>query len=166
MNAESAILDEGVKRTVRYAVRRVPSNLLEDATQEAFLAVIEASGRFDEGAGVKIRSFVQYRVCGRVQDFLRKEDPLTRAQRKRVRAGIDTPVNMVGLDVAERMSGSTSLGGGYRCSRVVEGVESHPAPRDRQTALGGYGPHGCGWRDPKVSWTSMANSATSVAENT
>jgi len=50
------------------------------------LGLIEAVDRFDQTRGLKFRTYAQHRIRGAMQDFLRDEDPLSRTERRRVRA--------------------------------------------------------------------------------
>ncbi len=51
------------------------------------LEVIKALARFDPSRGVKLNSFVNQRAHGAAIDLIRKQDPLTRGQRRKVESG-------------------------------------------------------------------------------
>jgi RNA polymerase sigma factor (sigma-70 family) len=42
--------------------------------------------RFDQTRGLKFKTYAQHRIWGAMQDFVRDEDPLSRTERRRVRA--------------------------------------------------------------------------------
>jgi RNA polymerase sigma factor (sigma-70 family) len=50
------------------------------------IGLIRAVDRFDQTRGLKFRTYAQHRIWGAMQDFLRDEDPLSRTERRRVRA--------------------------------------------------------------------------------
>lgn len=81
------ILTPRTKRMVEIMVRTmaIPSQDQDDATQEAWLGVIDAASRFD--GRCQLVAFAQHRVRGRILDWQRAEDPLTRDHRRKVKAG-------------------------------------------------------------------------------
>jgi RNA polymerase sigma factor for flagellar operon FliA len=70
------------------------------------IGLIHAVDRFDQARGLKFRTYAQHRIWGAMQDFLRDENPLSRTERRRVRAsapalsatGYGTPPATVSLD--------------------------------------------------------------------
>jgi RNA polymerase sigma factor for flagellar operon FliA len=70
------------------------------------IGLIQAVDRFDQARGLKFRTYAQHRIWGAMQDLLRDEDPLSRLERRRVRAsapalsatGHGTPPATVSLD--------------------------------------------------------------------
>ena len=69
-----------------------------DVLQEAALGYLRAMERFDPARGLKPQTLGARRARGAVLDYLREIDPLTRGQRKRVKAGAPSPVVILGLD--------------------------------------------------------------------
>jgi RNA polymerase sigma factor (sigma-70 family) len=63
----------------------VPSYLLEDARQEAYIGIIKASNNYD--GRCKFRTFAEFRARGAVSDYLRREDFVKRAGRDKIKAG-------------------------------------------------------------------------------
>jgi RNA polymerase sigma factor (sigma-70 family) len=86
-----------VNKIARRLRRRVPPCItLDDLTSAGTIGLIKAVDRFDASRGLKFRSYAQHRVMGAMLDFLREEDPLSRAER-RVRksaAMCDSPVTI------------------------------------------------------------------------
>jgi RNA polymerase sigma factor for flagellar operon FliA len=85
---ESAIVQnlDIVNSLARRLRRRVPPCVtLDDLTSAGTIGLIKAVDRFDGSRGLKFRSYAQHRVMGAMLDFLREEDPLSRAERRRVR---------------------------------------------------------------------------------
>lgn len=88
MDREAAILS--LRPRIKWHMRRysnLPSGLPEDLRQQAWLGAIEAVDKFDPRRGVKLSTLADRLIAGRIIDCLRKVDPLTRADRKKVRAG-------------------------------------------------------------------------------
>lgn len=77
-------------RRINFLVRSLPQELREDARQEAWVGILKARGRFDSGKGASSTTYAGIRACGAVRDFARREDPLTRRQRREVREGLWT----------------------------------------------------------------------------
>lgn len=76
-------------------VRRVTDRMLgglpasvdaQDLYAEGHLGLIEAIERFETGRDVKFETFAQWRIKGAVQDYLRRQDWLSRATRDRLKA--------------------------------------------------------------------------------
>jgi RNA polymerase sigma factor (sigma-70 family) len=96
-----------VTRIARRFQRRVPPCVtFDDLASAGMIGLIHAVDRFDQTRGLKFRSYAQHRIWGAMQDFLRDEDPLSRTERRRVRAsapalsatGYGVPPATVGLD--------------------------------------------------------------------
>jgi RNA polymerase sigma factor (sigma-70 family) len=68
--------------------RRVvpPCVTFDDLASAGTIGLIQAVDRFDQTRGLKFRTYAQHRIWGAMQDFLREEDPLSRTERRRVRA--------------------------------------------------------------------------------
>jgi RNA polymerase sigma factor (sigma-70 family) len=76
-----------VKRTARRFQRRVPPCVtFDDLASAGMIGLIQAVDRFDQTRDLKFRTYAQHRIWGAMQDFLRDEDPLSRTERRRVRA--------------------------------------------------------------------------------
>jgi RNA polymerase sigma factor (sigma-70 family) len=66
--------------------RRLPRGVaLDDLVSAGTLGLIDAVDRFDETRGVALSTYAQHRITGAMIDFLRGEDPLSRADRRRMR---------------------------------------------------------------------------------
>ncbi len=63
-----------------------PSVTLEDLVSAGTIGLIQAVDRFDPALGFKFATFAKHRIRGAMLDFLRGEDPLSRAERQRVSA--------------------------------------------------------------------------------
>ena len=96
-----------VNRIARRFQRRVPPCVtFDDLASAGMIGLIHAVDRFDQTRGLKFRTYAQHRIWGAMQDFLRDEDPLSRTERRRVRAsapalsatGHGTPPATVSLD--------------------------------------------------------------------
>jgi RNA polymerase sigma factor for flagellar operon FliA len=105
----AAILQEIdlVNRAARRIQRRVPPCVtFDDLASAGMIGLIQAVDRFDQTRGLKFRTYAQHRIWGAMQDFLRDEDPLSRTERRRVRAsapalsatGYGIPPTTVSLD--------------------------------------------------------------------
>jgi RNA polymerase sigma factor (sigma-70 family) len=86
------------RRVVRISALFAPAWEREDARQEAWLAICEAAPRYREGDGHKFTTFCRPRVKGALKDFGRRNDPLSRDQRRK---GEATPVH---VDIAEALN--------------------------------------------------------------
>ena len=76
-----------VNRIARRFQRRVPPCVtFDDLASAGMIGLIHAVDRFDQTRGLKFRTYAQHRIQGAMQDFLRDEDPLSRTERRRVRA--------------------------------------------------------------------------------
>jgi RNA polymerase sigma factor (sigma-70 family) len=76
-----------VNRIARRFQRRVPPCVtFDDLASAGMIGLIHAVDRFDQTRGLKFRTYAQHRIWGAMQDFLRDEDPLSRTERRRVRA--------------------------------------------------------------------------------
>ena len=66
--------------------RRVPPCVtFDDLVSAGTIGLVQAVDRFDESRGLQFQSYARHRIQGAMLDFLREEDPLTRAERRRVR---------------------------------------------------------------------------------
>jgi len=108
-NRDAAILQnlDLVNRIAKRLQRRVPPSItFDDLTSAGMIGLIQAVDRFDQSRGLQLRTYAQHRICGAMRDFLRDEDPLSRSERRRVRAsapvlsatGYGIPPATVGLD--------------------------------------------------------------------
>jgi len=76
-----------VNRIARRIQRRVPPCVtFDDLASAGMIGLIHAVDRFDQTRGLKFRTYAQHRIWGAMQDFLRDEDPLSRTERRRIRA--------------------------------------------------------------------------------
>ncbi len=100
-----------LESTVNYYVARyapcIPSRLIEDLRQSAWVGAIRAANRFDASCGVALRTYADRLVRGAVKDFLRGEDPLSRDHRRDVKAGLAEAPTHLELDapVADHREG-------------------------------------------------------------
>lgn len=85
-----------LNRLMKRAVAHAPYHLREDAQQEAAIGLWEAEQRYNGTASME--TFAAYRMRGRVSDFLRREDPLSRDERAKVKAGTKDAPRHVQLD--------------------------------------------------------------------
>ena len=108
---EEAVEAKPVQEMVQHQMRlaHIPPDLLEDARQEAWIGVLEATQRYN--GSTKIRTFASHRCSGRIKDFMRREDPLTRGQRKKVQAGEAEPVQILSTSLLTDHECWTQLGG-------------------------------------------------------
>lgn len=68
--------------------RRVNGHVrLEDLIGEGTLGLIEAVNRYEPKRHVSLMTYANHRIKGAMLDYLRREDPLTRQQRKDVNEG-------------------------------------------------------------------------------
>jgi RNA polymerase sigma factor for flagellar operon FliA len=76
-----------VNRIARRFQRRLPPCVtFDDLASAGVVGLIQAVDRFDQTRGLKFKTYAQHRIWGAMQDFLRDEDPLSRTERRRVRA--------------------------------------------------------------------------------
>ena len=90
--------------------RRAPESVdLDDLIAAGTEGLIQASQRFDEGAGVPFACFAQRRVRGAILDVLRAEDHLSRTDRRRARESVEErlphPAARVALDDGPEIAG-------------------------------------------------------------
>ncbi len=86
-----------VKLLARRAAYKTPGNLYPDLLSVAWIGAIEAVDRFNPNMGVKLSTFTGRRITGSILDYLRRQDLLTRGQRKRVKTGEDMDLLQVEL---------------------------------------------------------------------
>jgi RNA polymerase sigma factor (sigma-70 family) len=93
-------LDLVNKLARRLRPRVPPCVTLDDLISAGTIGLIGAVDRFDASRGLKFRSYAQHRIMGAMLDFLRGQDPLSRAERRRVRESADPlqPPVTVSLD--------------------------------------------------------------------
>jgi len=82
----------------RLQCRLPPCVTLDDLTSAGTIGLIEAVERFDSSRGLKLRSYAQHRIWGAMLDFLRREDPLSRGERRRIRHSDSTAPVTISLD--------------------------------------------------------------------
>jgi RNA polymerase sigma factor (sigma-70 family) len=88
-----------VNNLARRLQSRVPPCVtFDDLTSAGTIGLIEAVQRFDSTRGLKLRSYAQHRIWGAMLDFLRSADPLSRSERRRVRASNETGSTTISLD--------------------------------------------------------------------
>lgn len=77
---------EGEVRLIAYQlIRRLPANVeVTDLIQEGLIGLCEGYQDFDPSQGA-FKNFFKYRVLGRMLDFLRRADHLSRSERRRVK---------------------------------------------------------------------------------
>lgn len=86
---EATILEnlDLVNRIARSLISRLPPCVtLDDLTGAGMVGLIQAVDRFDRTRGLEFSTYARHRIRGAMQDFLRGEDPVSRAERKRLRA--------------------------------------------------------------------------------
>jgi RNA polymerase sigma factor (sigma-70 family) len=65
------------------AAIRLPAHIeLDDLVQEASIGLLQAASRFDPSRGLSFATLARHRIDGAVLDYLRREDPLSRRQRR------------------------------------------------------------------------------------
>lgn len=79
--------------------RRVPPSVtMDDLISAGTIGLIQAVDRFDPSHGIKLKTFAERRILGAMLDLLRREDPLSRSERRRVRTGNCEPVRIESLE--------------------------------------------------------------------
>jgi len=66
----------------------------EDAQSEAVLGLLDAARRYEPERGVPFRAYAARRVWGWLQDWARRDGPLSRQQYRRVANGEERPVRI------------------------------------------------------------------------
>jgi RNA polymerase sigma factor for flagellar operon FliA len=61
---------------------------MDDLVSAGTIGLINAVDRFDESRGLAFSTYARHRIVGAMLDFLRAEDPLSRAERRRGREAI------------------------------------------------------------------------------
>lgn len=75
-----------VRSAAKNLYRRVPHNVtMDDLVSAGTIGLINAVDRFDESRGLVFSTYARHRIAGAMLDFLRAEDPLSRAERRRRR---------------------------------------------------------------------------------
>lgn len=70
---------------------------VDDLTSEAVLGMMEAARRFDPARGVRFNTYAAPRMVGRMRDWLREWDHLSRDDRRQVTAGRRRDVQLLPL---------------------------------------------------------------------
>lgn len=103
MTCRSISDDEAVRLTARavaYHAERLSqhdTSLAEDLEQEGRMGAMEAARTFDPARGVRFVTYATPRVWGRMVDYLRDHDHLTRGQRDLAKADGEVPFMVVSL---------------------------------------------------------------------
>ena len=75
-----------VRLIARRIFDRLPGNVsLEDLVSSGTVGLIAAIDRYDESAGVKLKTYAEYKIRGAILDSLRDSDWAPRRQRRRAR---------------------------------------------------------------------------------
>jgi RNA polymerase sigma factor for flagellar operon FliA len=123
-----------VRRIAHRWVSKLPANIeLDDLEQVGLIAVAEAFPRFDADKGAAFATFATHRVNGAILDYLRKNDCLSRKQRK-IRKDIDAALDnsdseaeaaeLLGMDLDEfRAKNVISSGHTVAISHEIDGEE-------------------------------------------
>ena len=74
-----------VKNIAKKIANKLPEIEREDVFSAASLGLMEAYNRYSHERASNFWTYAQNRVLGAIQDDLRKKDPLTRSQRKKVK---------------------------------------------------------------------------------
>ena len=100
-NAETRVITETtivqylthVRALARRLQSRVPRSVaLDDLVGAGAIGLMQAVDRFQPSRGLQFGTYARHRIWGAMLDFLRGEDPLSRAERREVRAaGSDSP---------------------------------------------------------------------------
>lgn len=103
--AAADLADPRLAVTVKCAVRisGVPAEFHQDAVQEAWLGIVQASRRFRPADGVEFRSYAAPRARGQILDFMRRNDWLTRNHRRAIKRGEATQVSFEDDSCLERL---------------------------------------------------------------
>jgi RNA polymerase sigma factor (sigma-70 family) len=104
---EAAILQnvDLVNNLAKRLQRRLPPCVtFDDLRSAGMIGLIEAIDRFDASRGLELRTFAQHRISGAMLDFLRAEDPLSRAERRRLRESGSTATGPVTVSLDEMPS--------------------------------------------------------------
>jgi RNA polymerase sigma factor for flagellar operon FliA len=64
-----------------------PCVALDDLVSAGTIGLMQAVDRFQPSRGLQFGTYARHRIWGAMLDFLRGEDPLSRAERREVRAG-------------------------------------------------------------------------------
>jgi RNA polymerase sigma factor (sigma-70 family) len=104
---EAAILQnvDLVNNLAKRLQRRLPPCVtFDDLRSAGMIGLIEAIDRFDASRGLELRNFAQHRISGAMLDFLRAEDPLSRAERRRLRDSGSTATGPVTVSLDQMPS--------------------------------------------------------------
>ncbi len=87
------LLDPYLEKLTKLAIRRASlcAGRVEwrDLYQEGYLGLVDAAQRFDPDRGIGFWTFAARNALGRMQDYLRSIDPLSRQHRRRKREAAD-----------------------------------------------------------------------------
>jgi RNA polymerase sigma factor (sigma-70 family) len=137
--------------------RRVPPCIaFDDLASAGMIGLIQALDRFDQTRGLKFRTYAQHRIWGAMQDFLRNEDPLSRTERRRVRAsapalsatGYGIPPATVSLDQIPVRCTATTLQPAFTIRCEVREARRCLSPRENRVIELLYD---FGWRSRDVA---------------
>lgn len=79
------------ERIVRMTVKMFPSHVdRDDLLGVGYLGLVEAAQRFDPEKGVKFETWAELRIRGAVLDYARKQDALSRGERKEAKKLVET----------------------------------------------------------------------------
>ena len=70
----------------RLQLRVPPCVTYDDLVGAGTIGLIQAVDRFQPSRGLKFGTYARHRIRGAMLDFLREEDPLSRTERRRIRA--------------------------------------------------------------------------------
>ncbi len=70
----------------RFQFRVPPCVTFDDLVGAGTIGLIQAVDGFQPSRGLQFGTYAKHRICGAMLDFLRGEDPLSRTERRRVRA--------------------------------------------------------------------------------
>ena len=78
--------------------RKLPRSIaLSDLIAEGWIGAIAAVDRFDPGRNLKLKTFAETKIRGRVLDYLRRSDFVGKRERARIRAGKKPAPTMTSL---------------------------------------------------------------------
>lgn len=81
-------LASNVTREVDRVFRRLQTFIeREDMLSEGWIGAIQAVDGFEPGRGLKLQTLAEHHIRGRILDYLRRMDPVTRNERRKIRRG-------------------------------------------------------------------------------
>ena len=85
-------LEPTVKVVARNWFHKVPRSVtFDEIVSAAWAGAIDAADRFDPARKVKLASFAKWRISGAIGDYLRSLDPVSRDERRKLKANPDVP---------------------------------------------------------------------------